>query len=146
MRRVLAVTIATAALGIIPIDAAADAPVGRYVVTTTTVYDNQTHLTWERTGTITTAYTYANARAFCASLGTGWRLPGSTELASLLDMSRLHPAIDPTAFPSTPMNQFWTGTPVGSTQVFVVDFDRGSVWPWPIASTETNRVRCVQSS
>jgi hypothetical protein len=39
-----------------------------------------------------------------------WRLPNRTELESLIDITRVSPAIDTTAFPNTPSSVFWSST------------------------------------
>ena len=61
------------------------------------------------TGTAAT-YTHEQALAY-AQTQTGWHLPNVKELFSLVDKSRVSPAIDATAFPATPSSYFWTSSP-----------------------------------
>src|SRR5664279_4073220 len=80
--------------------AGADAPAGRYTVTSGTVYDSKTKLTWQQV-VPATGYIWAAAKTYCvgvgASLGgTGWRLPTRNELLTIVDYSRTNPSIDPT--------------------------------------------------
>lgn len=42
---------------------------------------------------------------------TDWRMPTVRELRSIADLGRVDPAIDPTYFPNTPSNWFWSGSP-----------------------------------
>lgn len=51
------------------------------------------------------------AREQADAAGAGWRLPSMQELASLVDDSRVEPAIDVTLFPGTPAQSFWASTP-----------------------------------
>jgi hypothetical protein len=84
--------------------AGADAPLGRYTVRDGLARDNTTNLTWQQTldGTTTSE---AGAENYCATLplaGGGFRLPTVSELRTILDVTRIAPAIDPSAFPNTP--------------------------------------------
>lgn len=106
------------------------------------VTDTQTGLIWRRcsegqawsgstcTGTVAT-YTHeqALARATAQAGTAGWRLPNVKELASITDKTRAFPAIDTTAFPSTPSSWYWTSTPfVGDARyVWGVGFINGYV-------------------
>jgi hypothetical protein len=51
-----------------------------------TVTDNVTCLTWQKTAS-STKYTVEAGRAYCATLGTGWRLATRVELASVNDFT-----------------------------------------------------------
>jgi hypothetical protein len=42
---------------------------------------------------------------------TDWRMPTVKELEGIADFGRVDPAIDPTYFPNTPSEDFWTGSP-----------------------------------
>lgn len=60
-----------------------------------------------------------------------WRLPNRNELASIVE-SRCHsPAINGEVFPATPLEWFWTGSPLSSQagQAWVVTFVDGQVPP-----------------
>jgi len=89
----------------------ADAPSGRFTVTSGAVYDNKTKLTWLQS-VPSTKSCWECAKNYCASLGgPGWHLPTIKELLTIVDYSRSNPAVDPTAFPSTPADYFWSSTP-----------------------------------
>jgi hypothetical protein len=99
-----------------------DAPAQRYTVSGGTVLDAATGLTWQQ-AVDETGRTWVEAKAHCAALdfaGGGWRLPSMKELQSLVDDSLASPAIDAQAFPATPLEPFWTATPVVQTP--------GSAW------------------
>lgn len=84
------------------------------------VTDSSTGLTWKRcvegmiwsgTTCVNTANKYKHEDALkLAQTQTGWRLPNVKELFSIADLSRSQPAIDTTAFPSTPTKPFWSST------------------------------------
>jgi phage baseplate assembly protein gpV len=117
------------------------APPGtRYTVNSTdgTVLDNATGLTWQQS-LPTNAVNWESAAAQCA---TPWRLPTTSELFTLLDLSRQSPALDP-VFPGVTTECFWTSVP-STTMGFAwrVCFDHGRAAEWDIAAT--HRVRCVQ--
>jgi hypothetical protein len=120
----------------------------RYVATGGTVHDTRTQLTWQRTVS-STAYIWADAKTYCAGLGTslggtGWRLPTLDELKTIVDDSQVNPSIDSTVFPSTPPNRFWSSSPLAgsSSRAWVVVFNIG------LASNNDvsyqNSVRCVR--
>lgn len=99
------------------------------------VYDTVTGLTWQRTletsvaadgGVVTLALPWAQAVAYCSNLTLddgGWRLPARIELVSLLDVTK-DPALDHTAFPDTPADEFWTSTSLAPNpaSAWYVDF------------------------
>jgi hypothetical protein len=132
----------------LPWAAGADAPAGRYTVTSGAVYDSKTKLTWQQTVPATT-YSWAAAKTYCADVGatlggTGWRLPTRNELLTIVDYSRQNPSIDPTAFPSTPSNTYWTSSPLAgsSTNAWYVNFTYGPSNYYGISSSLN--VRCVR--
>ena len=139
-----------AVLGL-PVLASADAPAGRYTIADGgnakgTVYDKKTKLTWQQTVPSTT-YDWDGAKAYCAQVGatlagTGWRLPTLKELMSIVDYSRYDPAIDPTAFPSTPSDYFWSSSPLAgsSSSAWLVRFTVG----YPDYVGNAAYVRCVR--
>lgn len=118
-----------------------------YTATADTVKDNVTGLTWQR-GVPTPEYTWANAKTYCAGLSlggqSGWRLPTFIELESILDRTRVGPAINRTAFPSTPNGEYWSSS--AGTQstgcAWAVHFGQGSTICYS-PGTEF-RVRCVR--
>ena len=76
------------------------------------------------------AATYTHEQALVqAQSQAGWRLPNAKELASIVDRSRVSPAIDGTAFPGTPSNWYWTSSPYvgGSANAWGVSFYDGYV-------------------
>jgi len=83
-----------------------------------TVTDKSTNLMWQQaTGNNGVAMTWKAALAYCQSLNlnggyaghTDWRLPNIRELASLVDLSRYYPAIDP-KFPDTKSSNYWSSS------------------------------------
>lgn len=103
------------------------------------VTDSQTGLVWRRCaegmtwngGTCTgTASAYTHEAALVrAKSQTGWRLPNVRELASIVDRSRMNPAIDLVAFPATSSGWYWTSSPYAGDSVYAwaVGFDYGVV-------------------
>jgi hypothetical protein len=93
--------------------ARADAPVGRYMIAAPgTVLDTRTGLTWQQ-AVDANLHSFADAQAYCAALtlqGGGWRVPSMKELQTLLDVRLQSPAIDPTFFPNTPVESFWSSS------------------------------------
>jgi Protein of unknown function (DUF1566) len=85
------------------------------------VRDGATCLVWRRTAAPDT-YTFAGAKAYCADLGGGWRVPTRKELAGLVDVSAAAPTIPRKAFPDTPEAAFWTSTKVSAAQAWAIDF------------------------
>jgi hypothetical protein len=137
---------------------------GEFVVSADglTVTDTTTGLVWQRDGSGTRAgcsgngtltCTWAEAKAYCGTLAlggvSGWRLPARMELLTIVDFTKYSiftnaPSIDPTAFPSTPGEWFWTSSPYAgsSSNAWEVNFYEGS------SNVEGlgyyNRVRCVR--
>lgn len=111
-----------------PVGAVAD----RFVANGDEVTDRLTRLVWRRcsegqtwTGSTCSgnaaSYTWKRAldRARAAAAGgTAWRLPNAKELASLVDDTRVEPAIDTTAFPGTPGVRYWTSTPYAGPEAY----------------------------
>jgi hypothetical protein len=104
------------------------------------VRDNWTGLVWEQPFS-NAKYTYAEAEGVCAERGPGWRAPSVKELQTLIDRRRSMPSIDPTYFPGTPSDYFWSSTPYGNAGIrWLVTFGTAA------AGTYTERevyVRCV---
>ncbi len=126
--------------------AKADAPLCRYATSMYTVVDNETMLTWQR-ATDNEPYTWAEANMYCKNLnldGTGWRLPTVSELQSIVDESKMNPAIDQAVFPFTLFVFFWSSVPyIGpSGSVWGIDFFSGNVTRNDVNGA--GRVRCVR--
>jgi hypothetical protein len=133
----------------------ANAPAGRYTIPVTgAVYDPKTKLTWQQPFA-PDMYTWGSATAlgtaqnYCATLatpiGTGWRLPTVGELGTLVDYSQAAGAaalIDPTFFPETPLEPFWSSTPnaADTSSPWSVDFGGGQTLAW----SGSILVRCVR--
>jgi hypothetical protein len=102
-----------------------------FMVTDGTVKDSRSGLIWQQmvptsyapacsgkynsSSTAGDACTWQDAKKYCAGLslaGGGWRLPTKAELESLVDDSRVDPAIDLSAFPGTPARDvaFWSSS------------------------------------
>lgn len=75
-----------------------------------------------------TSFTHEAALAF-ANTQTGWRIPNVKELASLVDVTRMNPSIDLTAFPQTASAWYWSSTPYvqSPSSAWAVDFFTGGV-------------------
>ena len=77
------------------------------------------------------------AKTEAADSSKAWRLPNVKELFSLVDSSRISPAIDVAVFPATPatpatsVHTFWSSTPKagGSSDAWLVDFNGGNIGP-----------------
>ncbi|WP_437568366.1 DUF1566 domain-containing protein [Sorangium sp. So ce542] len=152
---VAAAGLVAAVLFLVPVPSAeADAPCdARYTISEDTVRDKDTGLTWQRQVDSTYRTTQNNASAYCESLSLagadGWRLPTVFELQTLVDESRVNPAIDPTAFPETPddvflAHWFWSSSShaLDPGSAWYVDFRDGSVNGYEKDSA--HRVRCVR--
>ncbi len=124
----------------------ADAPAGLYAVESGMVMDTKTSLNWQQTIS-SSRYAWAAAATYCSALalgGGGWRLPSQNELQTVVDETRIHPAIDPNAFPGTPGDFFWTSSAVPSFPSYAwgITFDQGVTTF--LATTELEWVRCVR--
>jgi hypothetical protein len=145
--------LAAVAFSAVGFSMAVAAPTGRYTIANGTVYDSKTKLTWQQTVS-TTTYSGGGAVTYCAGLGaqlggSGWRLPTIKELVSIVDYSRSAPAIDPTAFPSTPSGRFWSSTTaVGMTPASAWFLEsNGLLGSFPTAGPPTGPTlyaRCVR--
>jgi hypothetical protein len=112
------------------------------------VGDRITHLQWQR-AVDEASDTWYQAMNHCACLTLGgqtdWRLPTRIELVSLVDVTRQSPSIDPTAFPDTPSEWFWTSSPAADdpTAAWYVAFFDGDTHHQDV--TTPYRVRCVRA-
>jgi hypothetical protein len=111
--------------------------------TSATVYDIKTKLTWQQT-VPSTKYAWADAKTFCAGLGTGWRLPTMKELQTIVDGSRFAPSMYKPLFPLAPGDNHWSSTPSVSapSSAWGVDFGVGFA-AYSDASSMCH-VRCVR--
>ncbi len=75
-----------------------------------------------------------------------WRLPSLKELQSIVDGQRYNPAIDPTNFPNTPAEKFWSASEYRcyTDYALPVQFYDGSTNN-ENAKTNTYHVRCVKT-
>ena len=107
------------------------------------VTDNQNKLIWRRCleGTVFDGFTCSGtwtlflheaalqrATGQASSTGIAWRLPNIKELSSIVDNNFYHPAVDPTIFPNTPQNTFWSASPfLGNTAYLAwgINFGQG---------------------
>jgi hypothetical protein len=97
-------------------------------------------------GTFTHEAALRHAAAQASSTGLAWRLPNVKELSSITDRSRTLPAIDPTAFPATPSNWFWSSSPYvnDANNAWYVNFNYGG--PYYLGGRNLNgHVRLVRA-
>ncbi|HVU52952.1 MAG TPA: DUF1566 domain-containing protein [Polyangia bacterium] len=108
-----------------------------------TVYDQASGLVWQQK-LDPGSYSWSDALGYCASLGAGWRVPSLTETQTIIDDGKEFPAVDATAFPDTPAEDFWTGTAEagGSGSAWYVDFFYGA--SDRDVEARQFRVRCVK--
>ncbi|HYO95067.1 MAG TPA: DUF1566 domain-containing protein [Polyangiaceae bacterium] len=124
-------------------------PKERFRVAANTVRDLWFGLTWQR-HVADESFSFALAGEYCAALELdgerGFRVPSMKELTTLVDETRVEPAMDLEAFPDAPNESFWSSTPWAFTAVAAwhVRFQTG------VALYETAtynyRVRCVRST
>ena len=91
-------------------------PQGPFVTTDTTVADQATGLTWEKTLN-ESALTWASALSYCYNLTKGgytdWRLPDRRELGSIIDFAADTPALNAVFTVNTPSVYLWSSSPYG---------------------------------
>lgn len=124
----------------------AETPPGRYVVAGAgLVTDLRTGLTWQQTPDMA-FYTWMEASTYCRSfsvgLSSGFRLPSLKEMLTLVDPTRVAPALDIMMFPNTPPEWFWTASDRSPMGPAAVSFDTGATSFF--AATDSLRVRCVR--
>jgi hypothetical protein len=122
-----------------------------------TVRDNVTGLVWQKAVDATTQkLTWDAAKSYCAGLtlaGRTWRLPTRIELLSIVDFTRVGPAIDTQAFPGVPGGAYhWTSSPWVVSQIatkpqysWIVNFYEG-LTSNAGARDAAEFARCVSSS
>lgn len=118
-----------------------------------TVTDNNTNLMWAKDGTgagcnngvflnWTSVLSFANGLSFAGY--TDWRVPNITEAISLIifEYPFIDPAIDPTYFPNTVDNVYWTSTIASydSTTTWVIWY--GYKEPFQIATSYNSNTKC----
>jgi Protein of unknown function (DUF1566) len=118
----------------------------RYTIKDGFVSDENTQLMWEQP-LQTSTFGLTQAAEYCKALaidGGGWRLPSVNELVSLIDESRAKPAIDADAFPSTPVDFFWTSSPVTgfASYGWTISFEGGVANFFD--GSQQHAVRCVR--
>jgi hypothetical protein len=134
--------VASSVLLLLPPLAEASGRPGRFTIGADTVFDTVTGLTWQRA--TAGPYSWNAATSYCAGLSLGgiaaggWRLPRKLELESIVDLRAVNSAIDQTAFPNTPLTDFWASSPSERHRWFV-NFASGSSQR---ADTSAS-VRCV---
>ncbi len=103
---------------------------------------------WQQaTGNNGVAMTWKAALAYCASLPLAgyndWRLPNIKELASLVDLSRYNPAIDP-KFSATNSSDYWSSSTDAdyTNSVWRVEFSAGNGYNYD--KSNSFYVRCVR--
>lgn len=134
--------------------AAASAPAGHFAATSGGVHDTKTNLTWQEPAP-PGAFSWAMAKTYCPTLGSGWRLPTVKELLTIVDDSRSDPSIDPTAFSALSASTslaFWSSSPVAlppdmppngpPIHAWIVHFGQGTTLSTD--PLELDRVRCVR--
>ena len=111
-----------------------------------TVTDEVTGLEWQMTVS-TQMYVQEDAASYCANLSLAgyrdWRLPSDAELFSLIDLGQSSGAINPSYFPNTPLQLFWTASvATGTPNVWGMDFDEGQQMAFAIDTLMY--ARCVR--
>lgn len=120
-----------------------------YESTADVVIDKVTGLIWERVILEGMPYKrrWQDSITYCEGVTTGgysdWRLPTKIELESLVDITAL-PAIDPTAFPDTPSDVFWTSSPCAgaASSAWAIAFGGGDTQA--LGTTKGAYARCVR--
>jgi cysteine-rich repeat protein len=124
------------------------------------VQDNVTGLAWQGcpgglSGSTCTiggvfAKTWTDAFIYCDGLTwagyADWRLPDSIEITTIIDYSRVAaPAVDPSLFPGTPSNKFWSASAYAAVSgwAWSMDFKDGWIY-WAAAGANQYYVRCMR--
>jgi hypothetical protein len=109
------------------------------------VKDLRTKLTWQQAAP-EMSYARMDASAYCASLaldGSGWRVPGVGELQTIVDERRASPAIDPTAFPGTAVDFFWTSSTLAGFTTFVWSIQSRAARPRNVPALRGRPSTCI---
>jgi hypothetical protein len=114
-----------------------------------TVEDQATGLVWERASQA--GRSWIDALQYCTSLAdmsyeghADWRLPNIKELHTLVDDTRMFPAIDTGMFFGDANDCFWSSTPDVNNPLaaFLITFDDG--FSEPKETLSTCSARCVR--
>jgi hypothetical protein len=94
---------------------------------------------------------WSEATNFCASKGTGWKLPTSAELLSIYDPAQSNACYSGTTCHVSPRFHltgpfFWTNEPSGSSNAFNVNLGNGARYAFPVEYGGGVRVLCVRRS
>jgi len=119
-------------------------PSPRFTTTPTEVVDGKTGLTWQR-GVASVAKTWAEAKAYCPTVGANFRLPSVKELLTIVDFTKSNPAIDTTVFPGTTAAVFWTSSAVAGnnpSHAWSVNFGTSRAGSYGVGGA--GQVRCVR--
>ncbi|HKU39791.1 MAG TPA: DUF1566 domain-containing protein [Polyangiales bacterium] len=124
----------------------AEAPADRYAVAPQGfVTDARTGLIWQHPLS-NSVYSWEQAAAYCRGLNLGanlgFRVPTLKELLTIVDPTRVRPAVDLKAFPNTPSEWFWTASKSAPAGPAAVQFATGRSGFF--AATDQLRVRCVR--
>ena len=142
IRGIWAVGLVLGAVGAVSGTKAA-APQGRFTVSTDTVLDTETGLTWQRTDD-GRYRNWDSAKTYCLGLplAGGWRLPTVKELLTIVDFSRISPAADTTIFGAA-SEFYWASSAVSGSSGYAwyVYFNFGYTTSFDVGY---NRVRCVR--
>lgn len=112
----------------------------QFSLTETLAVDRGTELVWRRD--VQTASTQSEAEDLCKAMDPpSFRLPTLKELLTIVDETKIEPAIDEETFFMTGQLTFWTSTQANDTPR-LVDFSRGTTATGSTA--ETYAVRCVR--
>ena len=120
--------------------AAAVPSASRYTLDASTLRDGETKLTWQRSPA-PGAMDWAAAKAYCMRQ-PGFRLPDVQELVGLLAVTEVTPPLDPTGFPTSAVDVFWSATQPGPGVASVVHFSTGRQATSVVSGR--NRARCVR--
>jgi hypothetical protein len=116
------------------------------------VTDLRTNLVWGLVVGAAQAASFDQALKYCRDYSTdagatGWRLPTRIELVTLIDFTRVNPAIDGAYFP-VPAGWYWTSSvvrpPTLPYRFWAVDFGSGAVSDNPPAGARN--ILCVKGT
>jgi hypothetical protein len=114
-----------------------------------TVTDTDTGLMWQQE--TAEEMNWEASLIYCENLSlagySDWRLPTVKELASIVDLSKINPAIDKDYFPDTMSSSYWSSTTVNysSHYAWYVHFSYGGVGHGYTSKKSTYYVRAVRA-